>query len=275
MAIKSYFMDEVYELRNQVSSLKSMFNNLISNRTETDNHIITDTFNNNILETKIVFLEKENSLLRSEIQNKQDTIQNLLKNNTTLVESINTNLILPTQNKTDFTKSARHGKGNKDLNLSRRIEILETIALPKEKMRDTEKKENRNKNSGRHIFIIGDSMVKHINGPGISKNDQVQVKTHSVATTDNIIDYIKPTIRQKPDIVIVHSGTNDLTKDVNTMNRVRKVVAAVKEIDTEGKIKLDFSSIVARGDIYKEEDIISTNNRLEKYCKGEMSSFYR
>ena len=105
MAIKSYFMDEVYELRNEVSSLKSMLNNLISNRTETDNQIITDTLNDNILETKIVFLEKENSLLRSEIQNKQDTIQNLLKNNTTLVESINTNLILTTQNKTDFTKS--------------------------------------------------------------------------------------------------------------------------------------------------------------------------
>ena len=107
-------MNEVYELRNEVSSLKSMLNNLISNRTETDNHIITDTLNNNILETKIVFLEKENSLLRSERQNKQDTIQNLLKNNTTLVDSINTNLVLPTQKKTDFTKSLCHEKGNKD-----------------------------------------------------------------------------------------------------------------------------------------------------------------
>ena len=238
MAIKSYFIGEVYELRNEFSSLKTMFNNLISNHTETGNHIITDTLNNNILETKIVFLEKENSLLRSEIQNKQDAIQNLLKNNTTLVESINTNLILPTQNKTDFTKSTCHGKGNKDLNLSRKIEISETIASPNVKMRDPQEKENRNKNSRRHIFMIGDSMVKDINGPGISKNDQVQVKTHPGATTDDIIDYIKTTIRQKPDIVIVHSGTNDLTKDVNTMNRVRKVVAAVKEIDTEGKIKL-------------------------------------
>ena len=51
------------------------------------------------------------------------------------------------------------------------------------------------------------------------------------------------------------------------MNRVGKVVAAVKEIDTEGKIKFGFSVIVARGDINKE-DIVSTNNRLEKYCKG-------
>ena len=101
-------------------------------------------------------------------------------------------------------------------------------------------------------------MVKHITGPGISKNYQVQVKTHPGATTDNIIDYIKPTIRHKPDIVIVHSGTNDLTKDVNTMSRVRKVVAAVKEIDPKGKTKLEFSGIVMRGDISKEENIINT-----------------
>ena len=76
------------------SVLKGL-NNLISNRTEADNQIITGTLNNNILETKIVFPEKENFLLRSEIQNKQDTIQNLLKNNTALMESINMNLILP------------------------------------------------------------------------------------------------------------------------------------------------------------------------------------
>ena len=52
------------------------------------------------------------------------------------------------------------------------------------------------------------------------------------------------------------------------MSRVRKVVAAIKEIDTEGKIKMDFSDIVARDDINKEEDIVSTNNRLEKHCEG-------
>ena len=94
-----------------------MLNKVISNRTETDNQIITDTLNINILETKIVSLEKENSPLRLKIQNKQDTIKNLLKSNTTLVESINTNFILPTQNKTDFTKLARHKKRKKDLNL--------------------------------------------------------------------------------------------------------------------------------------------------------------
>ena len=152
MAIKSYFKEEVYDLRNEISSLKSMLNNLISNRTRTDNQITTDTLNNNILETKIVFLEKENSLLRSEIKNKQDTIQNLLKNNTTLVESINTSLILPTQNKTDNIKSVHHGKGNKDLNLSRKIETLETIASSNAKMRDSQRRKIEPKSQG-DIFV--------------------------------------------------------------------------------------------------------------------------
>ena len=61
---------------------------------------------------------------------------------------------------------------------------------------------------------------------------------------------------------------NDLTKDVNTLSRIRKVVEVVKEIDIERKIQLGFSGIVARGDINKEEHVVSTNNRLEKYCKG-------
>lgn len=42
-----------------------------------------------------------------------------------------------------------------------------------------------------------------------SKIDHVQVKNHPGAATNDIIDYIKPTICQKADIVIIHSGTND------------------------------------------------------------------
>ena len=59
MAIKSYFKEEVYDLRNEMSSLKSILNNLISNRTETDNQITTNTLNNNILETKSFFWKRK------------------------------------------------------------------------------------------------------------------------------------------------------------------------------------------------------------------------
>ena len=37
---------------------------------------------------------------------------------------------------------------------------------------------------------------------------------------------------------------------------------------TEGKIKLCLPDIVARGDINKEKDIVSTSKRPEKCCTG-------
>ena len=122
------------------------------------------------------------------------------------------------------------------------------------KMRDPQDKRNRNKSTGRHVCIIGSSNVKHIASPGISKIDHVQVKAYPGATIDDIFDYIKTTIRHWQDVIIIYPGKNHLTKDVNIMSRVRKVIVVVKEIDTKGKIILGFSGIVARSDINKEKD---------------------
>ena len=63
------------------------------------------------------------------------------------------------------------------------------------------------------------------------------------ATTYDAIAYIKLIISQKPDIVIIYSGVNDLTKDMKLMSMAQKVAAAVKEIDTKGKLKLIFSGV--------------------------------
>ena len=40
-------------------------------------------------------------------------------------------------------------------------------------------------------------------------------------TSEDITDYIKPIIRRKPDIILVHTGTNDLTNSVNPISKVR------------------------------------------------------
>lgn len=57
-----------------------------------------------------------------------------------------------------------------------------------------------------------------INENGMKKlNHNVKVRNHPRATTEDIIDHIKPILRKKPDLLIVHSGTNDLTNEnVNT-----------------------------------------------------------
>ena len=44
------------------------------------------------------------------------------------------------------------------------------------------------------VTIVGDSIAKHLTGPGISKKNHVKIKTNSGETTEDIIDYINPSI---------------------------------------------------------------------------------
>ena len=67
----------------------------------------------------------------------------------------------------------------------------------------------------KNIFILGDSMVKHINGWEMSKKlnnkHKVFVRSFSGAKTICMRDYIKPSLRENsPEHVVFHVGTNDL-----------------------------------------------------------------
>ena len=54
------------------------------------------------------------------------------------------------------------------------------------------------------VFIVGASMIKNITGTGISRENIIKMRPHPGATTIDICDYIKPELRQKLDVVIVH-----------------------------------------------------------------------
>ena len=85
------------------------------------------------------------------------------------------------------------------------------------KNRNSNKKENRgvtNSTSKTEIIIVGDSMIKHANGHEDSRDDSVKIRCHPGATTDDITDYLRPTARKKPDMIIIHTGTNDIQKKV-------------------------------------------------------------
>ncbi|XP_057290263.1 rho GTPase-activating protein gacU-like [Hydractinia symbiolongicarpus] len=107
---------------------------------------------------------------------------------------------------------------------------------------------NNNINNKKHVIIIGDSMVKEINPRGISRYHKVDVRSHSAATTSDLIDHIKPYVRKKPDIIVIHIGTNDLTNKVNTRKKIKNVIAAIREIDRDQNIEIILSSIIGRKD---------------------------
>ena len=64
-----------------------------------------------------------------------------------------------------------------------------------------------------YIYIIGDSRLKHVQGYEISKslkNCKTYVKSFSGAKITDIQDQVKSPLRDNPDKIIVHVGTNDL-----------------------------------------------------------------
>ena len=69
-------------------------------------------------------------------------------------------------------------------------------------------------------LLIGDSMVKFVKSENLSDQNYIaNIRTNPGCTIEDIADYIKPIIRRKPDIILIHIGTNDLTNSVITMKK--------------------------------------------------------
>ena len=109
--------------------------------------------------------------------------------------------------------------------------------------------QNKDKNEVREtlkkdIIIIHDSIIEYMNGWGISRSSSVKIRSHPGATTEDIIDYIRPTAQKIPKMMVICSGTNDITNKVNILEKIRKVINAIKENEANGKIEIVSSSVI-------------------------------
>ena len=117
-------------------------------------------------------------------------------------------------------------------------------------------------------------MIKYLRRDNLSsKNNDVKADAHPGSTTLDMLDYIKPIVRRKPYVLVIHTGTNDLTNGVKTMNKVRQLVKCVKELDKEEEVKIGFSSVINRSDRNLEKEIADLNLKLKWYCEGNQFLF--
>ena len=86
-----------------------------------------------------------------------------------------------------------------------------------------------------------------------------------------MIDYIKPELHHKPDIVILHCGTNDITNDVNTVKKIKKLVKEIEEND--GSTDIVISGLIKRFDRNAIDDIERINEKLKRWCIGKGLTF--
>ena len=89
---------------------------------------------------------------------------------------------------------------------------------------------------------------------------------HPGCSSEDMVDSVKPVARKKPDTLIIHVGTNDLTKGVNTMKKVRKCLKVIRELDNTENIQIGFSSIIERTDKDFSNEVKETNIKLKNYC---------
>ena len=99
------------------------------------------------------------------------------------------------------------------------------------------------------------------------------MRPHPGATTIDIYDYIKPELRQKPDAVIVHCGTNDIPNNINTFEKIKKLVKQTEENNHGNIPQIVISSIIKRYDQDYNEEIQSINDKLQRFCTSKGSSF--
>lgn len=87
-------------------------------------------------------------------------------------------------------------------------------------------------------------MLNHISERGLSKNYLVKIKNFTRATTNKINEEIDVLLESKPNILIVHARTKDLTKQINSLNSFKKILKKRNEISPTTELAL--SEIILR-----------------------------
>ena len=83
LALKSFFMEEIYDLRQEISSVRSQLEQERLHHSRNNDCVEKEKNNNQELKDKLHSCQIENQLLREEIKNKQETI---LKQNNELLK---------------------------------------------------------------------------------------------------------------------------------------------------------------------------------------------
>ena len=119
------------------------------------------------------------------------------------------------------------------------------------------------------VAILGDSMLKHLNPRKIQHglDHKVTIKTFPGAGVDEMIHYVRPTLKKKPNHVVLHVGTNDLqTKSPDTL--ITAISRLGETITQEGNgTELTLSEVITRNDNANLADKVNVfNKKLDELC---------
>ena len=112
---------------------------------------------------------------------------------------------------------------------------------------------NINSKTRKTAFIIGDSMVKKIDGylltSSINHRYIVKVRPFLSAKTIDMVDYIKPTQRDfNPDVYLLHVGTNDLSSNKSPEQ------ISLDILNLANSLKLDNNTVIVSSIVPRDDE---------------------
>ena len=118
-----------------------------------------------------------------------------------------------------------------------------------------EEVDQRAKKSKETLFIVGDSMIKKIDGYLLIKfiyhKFLVKVRPFTTAKTVDMFDHLKPALRDfNPGLFTIHVGTNNLPLN-KTSNEIAEEIVNLTKSVKQPSSNIIISDIVTREDGYK------------------------
>ena len=115
---------------------------------------------------------------------------------------------------------------------------------------------NTTSNKKRSVTILGDSMVKGIEGYKMKKalNNKINVyiKSFPGAIIEDMYSYAKPSLKHDPNVIIIHCGTNDLREEKPAEIIADEIVTLAHSLKTDSN-EVVVSGIVPRRDKLDEK----------------------
>ena len=129
---------------------------------------------------------------------------------------------------------------------------------------------NKYRKKYRSTTILGDSLVKDIKSFKMKKalpsGDKLFIKTFPGATTSDMDDYVKPTLKYKPNMIILNTGTNDLRSNKTAEEISDEIINLGLKVKTK-ETEVCISGIVSRNDDERlNEKGSKVNNLLNVKC---------
>ncbi|KXJ05002.1 hypothetical protein AC249_AIPGENE4972, partial [Exaiptasia diaphana] len=224
-------------------------------------------------------LEEENRTLRIEIEQLKRENTRLSQEKEHLVKAFDILTISKNHQKypDNQTVHVQDNSGNSDVN-------TENLHKTPKKKKKKSKNKGQDKNDLAHnngtsqvptpskhsppneVFIVGDSMVKNLQGHKMSRNQKIKVWTFRGSTACDMKEYIKPILQRKPKEIVLHVGTNSV-QNLDAKACAEQIMQIGSTISNEN-IKPTISGIIKRRDNSAlNKKAMEVNTILKDQCK--------